>query len=562
MTLGNFLIEQLQKYGANHIFGLPGDYTLNFLNEVENNPNITYVGVSREDSAGYAADAYARMSGCGVACVTYSVGGMNVMNPIAAAFAERSPVVIIVGKPNLEDLEENPNKHHTIDNEHTQKNIFDNVVCSSISLDAEDMIENMRRINYALQTMKYHSRPIYIEFSNKNIIREITDNNLKAFAEFNSDIYGNDKIVLGTVSNLALIDKTFRNASNRVLILGHEIFRTSLEHSVLEFATKLNIPVFTTILGKSTIDETNPIAMGAVSQLTSDPKITKAIGNSDCIITMGMSNTDVDGFTFIPHFSVNMSEGVSIGGEFPSAMTRFRDMVTEFCHHFEDVKPQSEKTMEQWRDVACRKYKHKQIPNILTLEYVFDKIGESIAPEYLMGQRCSEDEHIVISDIGESLFGMIDVPVTHGQFLCMAYYTSMSFSIPAAVGVKFAKPAKRPIVIVGDGAFQMTGSEFSSHIRYGLNTIVIILNNKGYSTERAIMDGKFNDIHNWHYEKITDLMNGGVGKYVNTPKDFSKIFNQALNDKNQSYVLNVQILQSDMSPVMRSIAQKMCQEQL
>jgi len=555
MTLGKFLIDQLHDFGADHIFGLPGDYTLNFLREVENDPNTTYVGVSREDSAGYAADAYARMRGCGACCVTYSVGGMNVMNPVAGAFAERSPVVVIAGIPNVEDVEANPYKHHTIDTEETQKNIFDNVVCNSVSLDSDDIVENMGRINYALQSMRYYSRPVYIEFSNKDIIREVTQLDLDVYVGLKDDLYStteyNDRwttdVVRGHVMN-----RMFREASNRVLILGHEIFRTSLEYLVIDFARKLNIPVFTTILGKSTINESDPIAMGAVSQLTSGPAVPKAISESDCIVTMGMNNTDVDGFTFTPHFSVSMSEGVEIMGE-QEGMPDFRDMVTEFCDWFGDVEPQSESVMNKWRDLTYKNYKYKSgsFPNTLTLEYVFDTIGQNI-----------EDEHIVISDIGESLFGMIDVPVSHGQFLCMAYYTSMSFSTPAAIGVKFAKPAARPIIIVGDGAFQMTGSEFSSHIRYGLNTIVIILNNKGYSTERAIMDGKFNDIHNWHYEKIVDLMDGGVGKLIDTPVGFGHFLNEAIEDKDQSYVMNVQISPSDMSPVMRSIAQKMCRDQL
>jgi len=553
ITLGKFLIDQLHDFGADHLFGLPGDYTLNFLREVENDPGITYVGVSREDSAGYAADAYARVRGCGVCCVTYSVGGMNVMNPVAGAFAERSPVVVIAGIPNMEDVKANPYKHHTIDTEETQKNIFENVVCNSVSLDSDDIVENMGRINYALQSMRYYSRPVYIEFSNKDIIREISELDLNAYEGLKEDLYStteyNDKWTTDVVRE-HVINETFRRASNRVLILGHEVFRTSLEYLVIDFARKLNIPVFTTILGKSTINEMDPIAMGAVSQLTSGPTVPKAISESDCIVTMGMNNTDVDGFTFTPHFSVSMSEGVEIMGN-QEGMPDFRDMVTEFCDWFGDVEPQSEEVMEQWRKLTQKNLPSKTLPKELTLDYVFDTIGQSI-----------EDEHIVISDIGESLFGMIDVPVSHGQFLCMAYYTSMSFSIPGAVGVKFAKPEKRPIVIVGDGAFQMTGSEFSSHIRHGLNTIVIILNNKGYSTERAIMDGKFNDIHNWHYEKIVDLMNGGVGQFVANPQGFEKFFNRALEDKEQSHVLNVQLSPEDMSPVMRSIAQKMCKDQL
>jgi indolepyruvate decarboxylase len=138
----------------------------------------------------------------------------------------------------------------------------------------------------------------------------------------------------------------------------------------------------------------------------------------------------------------------------------------------------------------------------------------------------------------------------------------MSFSVPGAVGAKFAKPDKRPIVIVGDGAFQMTGSEFCSHVRYGVNSIIIILNNRGYSTERAIMEGKFNDVHNWQYEKITDLMNGGRGFWSGTVEGFDWMFKKALGDEDDSYVLNVQIDPSDQSDVMKSIAHKMCQKSL
>jgi indolepyruvate decarboxylase len=189
--------------------------------------------------------------------------------------------------------------------------------------------------------------------------------------------------------------------------------------------------------------------------------------------------------------------------------------------------------------------------NPTKLEYVFDTIGELIS-----------EDHIVISDIGESLFGIIDVPMRKGQFLCMAYYTSMSFSVPAAVGVKYAKPHKRPIVIVGDGAFQMTGSEFSSHIRNELNTVILILNNRGYSTEKAIMEGEFNDIHNWRYDKITDLMDGGVGMYISDSSQFRNALETALDDESQSYVLNIEIAPDDQSIAMKNIIETLCKDNL
>src|SRR5207344_2253032 len=95
-----------------------------------------------------------------------------------------------------------------------------------------------------------------------------------------------------------------------------------------------------------------------------------------------------------------------------------------------------------------------------------------------------DEKTLVIADVGESLFAAADLHV-HGrfEFLSPAYYTSMGFAVPAAVGAGFANPALRQIVLVGDGAFQMTGSELSTCVRYSQAPIVIILNKHGYSTE-------------------------------------------------------------------------------
>ena len=92
----------------------------------------------------------------------------------------------------------------------------------------------------------------------------------------------------------------------------------------------------------------------------------------------------------------------------------------------------------------------------------------------------------------------------------------MGFAVPAAVGASFADPSLRPIVLVGDGAFQMTGTELSTAVRYGQTPIVIVLNNRGYSTEREILEGPFNDVHEWHYERICDMIGGGVGPRIET----------------------------------------------
>jgi len=103
----------------------------------------------------------------------------------------------------------------------------------------------------------------------------------------------------------------------------------------------------------------------------------------------------------------------------------------------------------------------------------------------------------------------------------------------------------------------MTGTELSSCVRYGQAPIVIILNNHGYSTEREILEGPFNDIHEWRYERICDLVGGGVGSRVTTQQDFEQRVAAALADPTQVHVLNVLLNPADRSPGMVRLARRL-----
>jgi len=168
-------------------------------------------------------------------------------------------------------------------------------------------------------------------------------------------------------------------------------------------------------------------------------------------------------------------------------------------------------------------------------------------------------EHtLVIADVGESLFAAADLHVHRRfEFLSPAYYTSMGFAVPAALGASFADPTLRPIVLVGDGAFQMTGTELSTCVRYGQAPIVILLNNHGYSTEREILEGPFNDIHEWQYERLCDVIGGGVGSRVTTQREFEHSLSAALADTSQVHLLNVLLNPADRSPGMVRLARRL-----
>src|SRR5262245_23313982 len=159
-SIGEYLIRRLQDYGIRDVFGIPGDYILSFYTMLEQSP-IRVVGCTREDCAGFAADAYARVNGMGALCVTYCVGGLSVCNSIAGAYAEKSPVVVITGSPGLEERINNPLLHHKVRDFHTQIDVFENlcVACTELS----DPVIAFREIDRVLDAAARFKRPVYIE---------------------------------------------------------------------------------------------------------------------------------------------------------------------------------------------------------------------------------------------------------------------------------------------------------------------------------------------------------------------------------------------------------------
>ena len=133
-TIGSYLIQRLQDYGLTEIFGIPGDFVLQFYGMLEDSP-IKVIGCTREDSAGYAADGYARVHGIGAVCVTYCVGGLSLCNSIAGAFAEKSPVIVISGAPGMDERRSNPLLHHRVRDFSTQREVFEKITIASAALE-------------------------------------------------------------------------------------------------------------------------------------------------------------------------------------------------------------------------------------------------------------------------------------------------------------------------------------------------------------------------------------------------------------------------------------------
>ena len=238
-TIGSTLLDRLHRLGLRHIFGIPGDYVLSLFQLIEESP-IQHVGMTREDSAGYAADAYARIHGIGGICVTYCVGGLNTVNAVACAYAERSPVVVLSGSPGLSERVKNPLLHHMVRDFTTQKEVFEKVTVAAVILD--DPLTAEREMDRALAALMRYKRPVYLE-----IPRDLVHAPIEAPAHPRAD-QGESSDPAALAEAVAEVREMLAAVEKPVFLVGAEVHRFHLQDDVSRLEERMNIPVASTLL--------------------------------------------------------------------------------------------------------------------------------------------------------------------------------------------------------------------------------------------------------------------------------------------------------------------------
>lgn len=535
-TIGTLLLDRLHKLGLNHIFGIPGDYVLTLYKLIEESP-IQHVGTTREDCAGFAADAYARIHGIGGACVTYCVGGLNIVNAIACAYAERSPVVMISGSPGLGERVKNPYLHHMVRDFSTQRDVFEKVTVASIILDDPHTAE--REIDRALRALLQYKRPIYLEIPRDLVLAPVQV--LSSDPPSHTDCQSDPAALKEAVAEVRGI---LSGAERPVILAGAEIHRFGLHDELTKLVEHMNVPLATTLLGKSVIREDHPLYIGVYGGLVGRDEILEFVDHADCLVTLGTLLTDIED---VKAHSTLLAAGRTIHAT--------ADSIAIKHHTYDGVR--FEDFVRALVTTPLPSFPKQSLPPRDSVRFDSPGPEAAVTLRSLFGylDDLLNDKTVVIADVGESLFASADLRVRKSaEFLSPAYYTSMGFSVPAALGAGFADPGLRALVLVGDGAFQMTGTELATCLRYGQAPIVVVLNNRGYATEREILEGPFNDIPEWRYEKICDLLGGGVGHRVETFGQLIQALQIAVGDDKQAHVLNVLLDPTDRSIAMKRVA--------
>lgn len=536
LSIGQYLLDQLYRHGVRHIFGVPGDYVLGLYGLIEKSP-IRMIGTTREDSAGLAADAYARIKGLGVACVTFCVGGLNVTNPVAGAYAEKSPVIVISGAPGLKGRERSPLVHHLVRDFATQREIFSRITVASTAL--EDPYTAYHEIDRVIHLVERYKRPGYIELPADmvNVVRAHKHRDQSLAELTDADVLRECIAEAAT-----MIDRSRRP----VILAGVEVHRFGLQDALIELVEKTRIPVAATILGKSVISEAHPLYLGVYEGAMGRTDVRRYLESADCVLMLGCFMTDINLGVYTAHLDANRTIYAT------SEKTSIRR------HSFENVPFRS--FFKAMLKTDLRRRRKPQMPKQdLTLRSAArDSDRITIRRLFSILNDFITDDMVVISDIGDCLFGAVDLKIhKRTEFLSPAYYTSMGFGVPASLGAQLANRSLRPLVLVGDGAFQMTGMELSTAVRLGLNPVVVVLNNHGYSTERQIMEGSFNDIQNWNFSRVPDLLGGGSGSVAHTVGQVRKALDVSLANRSSFSIVEVDLDPYDISPALVRLGRRL-----
>lgn len=534
MPLGEFLFEYLYRRGVRHSFGIPGDFVLPTFTWLEKS-KIQSITMTHEPSAGFAADAYSRINGIGLVCVTYCVGGLNVLNAIAGAYAEKSPVVVVSGAPGRKDREKDPLLHHKIKTFETQRRIYDEVtVASTVLLDEQRAASEIVR---CVEACLRHKRPVYIEVPHDIVDREIPVTGISAPAPEESDPHTLNAALNETLSLI-------RAANKPVILAGVELARYRTARLVVRMAERMNIPIAADLLSKSAVPENHPLYIGVYGgAMSSDEHVRKYVESADLVLMLGTFITDMSmGF-----YTAKLDRGRTVLATSERVNIRY--------HRYDSI---------QFRDflesLAAAKITHKHFkhPNPHALPKPLKKTERSrrltMVDVFRILSLHLDERCCVVADIGDAIFGAVGIrSARQAQFIAPAYYMSMGFAVPASIGVALASKKLRPYVLVGDGAFQMTGVEISTIVRLGLNPIIIVLNNDGYGTMRRIREGCFNVITQWNYSKICELVGGGKSATATTKGEFDTALRRA-QKSDRAYVIELKIPRDEVSRQLAQIA--------
>lgn len=485
-NVGNYLLDRLVELSATEIFGVPGDFNLHFLDDVLAHENLEWVGNANELNAGYAADGYARVRGIAAICTTYGVGELSAINATAGSYAENVPVIHIVGAPGTSSQQQHGRMHHTLGDG-----------------DFMHFVRMAREVNYSVAVLDRATATNDID----RVLRESVLHRKPGYLMLPVDVARTPAsppsapLDVTTRISAPEVEESFRAVATDFLrnkktsvLVDIMTERLNAVEELNNFVTSTNFPFASILWGKAMLDETLPNYAGIYIGALSEESTRKVIEDAEVLICSGVEFTD----TTSAHYSQQIdparvidlgARGATIAGKvfaplaMADALRILKDAATQAGAVGADFEGSAEK---------------KELPEVSDSPLTQDELW-ALLPAHL------DAHNTVVADMGTSFFGMANQKFPEdSRFIGMPLWGSIGYSIPALLGAAMADRDSRGVLLVGDGSAQLTIQELGTIIREGINPVVFVINNDGYTIERSIHgpEAKYNDITAYNWQQI------------------------------------------------------------
>lgn len=539
-TVGDYLLDRLAGCGIHHLFGVPGDYNLQFLDHVIQHPAVHWVGCANELNAAYAADGYGRCQGAGALLTTFGVGELSALNGIAGSFAEYVPVLHIVGAPCRSVQQRGELLHHTLgDGEfHHFWRMSEPVSAARAILTPQNACYEIDRV---IRTMLSESHPGYLLLA-------------ADVAQLPATPPQSGLTPAMTQGQDARLDAFRRRAeemlsrSPRIALLADFLAqRFGVQALLQSWMRDFPLPHATLLMGKGLFDETQEGFVGTYSGAASETAVRKAIEEADTVICIGarFSDTLTAGFTHqlpaertidIQPFAARVGDEWFSGIPMQDAVGVLMTLCRNNPRCLLEKSPQPEKST-QMRD------------GMLDQASFWHTVQGFIRPG-----------DIILADQGTAAFGAASLRLPADvDFIVQPLWGSIGFCLPAAFGAQTACPERRTILITGDGAAQLTAQEIESMLRDELRPIILLINNDGYTVERAIHGAqqRYNDIARWNWTHLPQALSHNCQAECWRVSETAQLAGalEAAANHNRLALIEVMLPKADLPPLLREVSQ-------
>jgi len=499
-TIGNFLLNRLHQLGLKHIFGVPGDFNLLFLDQIEDFNGIDWVGNCNELNAAYAADAYGRTNEIAALATTFGVGELSALNGIAGAFAERVPVVVITGSPASYNTANRALLHHSLGDGNYDFSLtaMRPITVAQAKLTPQNFVTEIDR---CLTLCMLEKRPVYIQLPSDiaTMTMPVPQTPL-AIPQQGSDPQLLDAFIQKAVEKI-------NEASSPVAMLDSDVHRFRLTEAVQSFIHATQMPFAVMAIAKGILNEKRPQYLGIYNGTVSKPSTRTTVERSDCLVTFGLRILDSTTAAFSHQIDADRQIEIRdwsarIGREEYYGI-RMVDVLLKLTQAVEKKIPAPSPIPQD--PSSC-------IPAPAPTEAPIETgvIKHSEFWSRIQGIIRSGDT--LIAENGTSMSGVLALQLPENvQVISQPLWGSIGYTLPALLGANMAQPERRHLLFIGDGSFQLVAQELSTILRENLNPVIFLINNDGYTIERLIhgIKAPYNDIQPWNYSALCEVFANG-----------------------------------------------------